>query len=121
VGPCPTACPPPDRSWQRWPRCRQSEYDTAVRVQEERGVTLRRSSDPSVDWVDDAGKTYDAVGNFPSRYFSQQWPNLQTRILDHMAKADFVPVDVSQFTSEQVALVRTFIQNLGPRVFLVGA
>jgi hypothetical protein len=113
----------PDLSLGRDPATgsfRQSEYDTAVRVQEERGVTLRRSHDPSVDWVDEAGNTYDAVGNFPSRYFDQQWRNLQTRILDHMAKADYEPVDVSQFTPEQVALVRTFVQDLGPRVFLVG-
>jgi hypothetical protein len=99
---------------------RQGEYDTAVRVQNETGVQLTRSADEAVDWVDSAGKTYDAVGNFPSRFFDQQWPNLQTKILEHMAKADYVPVDVAQFTPEQVQLVKTFIERLGPRVFLVG-
>ena len=81
---------------------------------------LQRSTNPGVDWVDANGNTYDAVGNFSSKYFNQQWPNLQTRILDHMAKADFVPVDVSGFTSEQIALVKQFTNPLGPSVFTVG-
>ena len=99
---------------------RQSEYDTAMRIQQERSVVLQRSSNPGVDWVDATGNTYDAVGNFSSKYFDQQWPNLRTRILDHMAKADFVPVDVSGFTKQQIAQVQQFIRLLGPSVFLVG-
>ncbi len=98
---------------------RQGEYNTAIRVQQERGVVLQRSPNPSLDWVDDAGKTYDAVGNFNAKFFDQQWPNLQTRILDHM-EADFVPVDVSGFTAEQIAKVQQFIAPLGPSVFIVG-
>ncbi len=73
-----------------------------------------------MDWVDENGSTYDAAGNFSSKYFDQQWPTLQTRILDHIGKADFVPVDVSGFSSEQVAQVQQFIAPLGPSVFLVG-
>jgi hypothetical protein len=81
---------------------RQGEYDTALRIQQERDVVLQRSADPGVDWVDTEGNTYDAVGNFSSKYFDQQWSNLQTRILDHMEKANFVPVDVSGFTEPQI-------------------
>jgi hypothetical protein len=99
---------------------REREMETASRVEKELGVRLERSTDPNVDWVDANGKSYDAVGNFDSRFFESQWPNLQTRILDHLAKADFVPIDVSRFTPAQVELVRQFIQDLGPRVFLVG-
>jgi hypothetical protein len=99
---------------------RQGEYDTAIRIQQERGVALQRSADPTVDWVDADGNTYDAVGNFSSKYFDQQWQNLQTRILDHMTKADFVPVDVSGFTSPQIGQVQQFINPLGPSVFMVG-
>ncbi len=82
---------------------RQGEYETAIRIQQERGVMLQRSADPGVDWVDTEHNTYDAVGNFSSKYFDKEWPNLQTRILDHMAKADFVPVDVAGFTEAQIA------------------
>ena len=72
-----------------------------------------------MDWVDNDGHTYDAVGGFKSRYFDQQWSNLQVRILDHMSKADFVPVDVSGFTESQTEQVSEFIRSLGPRVFMV--
>lgn len=99
---------------------RQAEYETATRVQQERGVVLRRSADPSLDWNDRGGHTYDAVGGFSSNYFDEQWANLQTRILDHRAKADFVPVDVSRFTEEQVAKVELFVEPLWPAVFIVG-
>ncbi|GIH05099.1 hypothetical protein Rhe02_31660 [Rhizocola hellebori] len=104
-------------------RYRAGEADTAVRVEEATGTTLSRSTDPSVDWVDNAtGKTYDAVGNFPQQHFDAQWPNLQTKIIDHLAKADYVPVDVSQWTPDQIAKVQKFITDngLGPRAFLVG-
>lgn len=99
---------------------RQGEYETAIRIQQERGVVLQRSADPGVDWVDAGNNTYDAVGNFSSKYFDRQWPNLQTRIVDRMAKADFVPVDVSGFTEAQIGQVQQFIDPLGPAVFMVG-
>ena len=98
----------------------QSEYETALRIEAERGVKLTRSMDASVDWVDQNGKTYDAVGPFPAQYFDQEWPNLQGQIVRHLGKADYIPVDVSQFTSAQVAEVQQFIAPLDPRVFIVG-
>jgi hypothetical protein len=99
---------------------RKSEMETALRVESELGVTLTRSTNPAVDWVDANGKTYDSVGNFDGRYFDREWPHLQERILDHPAKADRVPIDVSRFTPAQVHLIQQFILDLGPRVFLVG-
>jgi hypothetical protein len=99
---------------------RQNEMETAIRIERQLGVRLRRSTDPAVDWLDGQGRTYDAVGGFDGRFFEQQWPNLQTRIMDHLAKADFVPVDVALFYPAQIAQVREFIKSLGPRVFLVG-
>jgi uncharacterized protein YukE len=101
---------------------RQAEAETAERIEEALGIELKRSTDPKVDWVDDSGKTYDAVGNFDGKHFDRQWPNLQSRIVDHLAKADVVPVDVSKFTPEQIAKVQRYIDDngLGPRAFLVG-
>lgn len=101
---------------------RSAEADTGVRIENERGVHLTRSlqRDSGPDWIGSDGKTYDAVGNFDSRYFDRQWPTLQNRILDHLRKADFVPVDVSKFTGEQVSRIKEFIAALEPRVFLVG-
>ncbi|MFI7336305.1 hypothetical protein ACWEEK_33195, partial [Micromonospora aurantiaca (nom. illeg.)] len=82
----------------------------------------RAPSDSSADWVDEAGRTYDAVGNFPGQYFDRQWPQLQYQIERHLEKADLVPVDVSRFSAQQTAMVEQFIadRGFGPRIFIVG-
>ena len=67
-----------------------------------------------------AGETAGIVPEDDAGRAPQVRSNLQTRILDHMAKADFVPVDVSGFTEAQVSQVQQFIEPLGPSVFIVG-
>jgi hypothetical protein len=102
---------------------RPGEAETAQRVEKALGIELTRSSDPKVDWIDQStGKTYDAVGNFNGKHFDKQWPNLQTKIMDHLEKADMVPIDVSKFTPEQIGKISQFISDKGlaPRAFLVG-
>jgi hypothetical protein len=42
------------------------------------------------------------------------------QITRHLDKADLVPVDVSQFSPDQINRVQAFIAPLSPRVFLVG-
>jgi hypothetical protein len=100
---------------------RPNEYRTAMRIELTKGVVLTRASEQSgADWVDEDGVTYDAVGPVPSKFFEQQWENLQTRITGHLDKAYYVPVDIDGLTPGQVATVKQFIAPLGPRVFLVG-
>lgn len=103
---------------------RVEEEETAVRLEQELGVTLARApAGSSADWIDEAGRTYDSVGNFPAQFFAREWPRLQYQMVRHVNhKADLVPVDVSKFTPAQVALVEQFItdRHLGPRVFIVG-
>lgn len=104
-------------------RFRPGEAETAVRIENELGVRLRRApTDSSADWVDESGRTYDAVGNFPAQFFDRQWPQLQYQIERHLDKADLVPVDVSPFSPGQVARIEQFIvdRQLSPRVFVVG-
>jgi hypothetical protein len=103
-------------------RHRPSEEETAIRLEQELGIGLRRDESGDADWVGSDGCTYDAVGPFEPEYFDRQWPQLQRRILGHIKKADRVPVDVSRFTPEQTQLVQDFIRDnqLSPRVFLVG-
>ena len=48
--------------------------------------------------MDQAGKTYDAVGPFDGKHLQYQWDNFTRQIERHLEKADFVPVNVSQFT-----------------------
>jgi CdiA C-terminal tRNase domain len=79
------------------------------------------STGTAEDWVDQYGRTYDAVGSTLSpEFFDQQWPNLQKEIVDHLDKAQFVPVDVARLTPAQIAEVKDFIVPLSPRVFTVG-
>jgi hypothetical protein len=100
---------------------RPNEAQTAIRIENETGVRLERAPDAwGPDWIGSDGKTYDAVGPLPAEHFDQQWDNFQERIMDHLGKADYVPVDVSQFTPEQTAQVQEFIEPLGSRVFTVG-
>ncbi|NUW33970.1 hypothetical protein HTZ77_21405 [Nonomuraea sp. SMC257] len=99
---------------------RRAEMETALRIESNRGVQLRRSTGTSEDWFDQYGRSYDAVGNFAAQYFEKQWPALQDQIRSHLTKARFVPVDVSQFTAAQIAEVKAFIEPLGPNVFIVG-
>ncbi|MER7459310.1 WXG100 family type VII secretion target [Micromonospora sp. NPDC126480] len=104
-------------------RFRPGEAETAVRIEQELGVRLTRApAESSADWVDATGRTYDAVGNFPSQFFERQWPQLQYQIERHLDKADLVPVDVSKFSAEQTGIIEKFIadRSLGPRVFIVG-
>jgi hypothetical protein len=101
---------------------RPGEAETGLRVEQERGIDLIRNQHPGADWINvETGETYDAVGNFPAQYFDRQWPNLQEEILDHLKwKAKYVPVDVSQFTPAQRALVRAFVDGLkNPLAFIV--
>jgi hypothetical protein len=102
---------------------RPSESETAARIENERGVKLKRAAKGEKhDWVDEAGKTYDSVGNFDAKHFDVQWERLKYQIEHHLDKAEFVPVDVARFTPEQIAKIEAFIteKGLSPRVFVVG-
>jgi RHS repeat-associated protein len=97
----------------------RSEMETALRVESQRGVSLTRSTGTAEDWFDQYGRSYDAIGNFPGEFFDREWENLKDQTVTHLAKAQFVPVDVSQFTPAQTAMVRDFIAQFGSRVFIV--
>lgn len=104
-------------------RYRPGEAATAVRIEFELGVVLTRALPGSpADWTDATGRSYDAVGPFPARYFTQQWKQFRYQMRRHLTKADLVPVDVSQFTPDQISCVKRDIvdNDLGPRIFLVG-
>ncbi|MFD0327171.1 hypothetical protein ACFQZC_00670 [Streptacidiphilus monticola] len=106
-------------------KIRWSEVDTASRIESELGVKLTRAPrDSSADWVDENGKTYDAVGNFPGRHFDAQWDAgaFQRQIVRHLEKAQVVPVDVSRFSPEQIDKVVQYVEELNnPGVVIIGA
>ena len=76
-------------------------------------MTLHRATrEDACDWVEENGRPYDAVGNFPPQYSERRWPARQGRIVDHLEKAGIVPVDVSQSTTSQAQQVRDFVESL---------
>jgi hypothetical protein len=104
---------------------RENEARTAIEIENLRGVRLQRSPEGAgPDWVGSDGKTYDALGPVPSRFFERQWAQLRYRVTQHLAKADYVPIDVSGLSEQQVATVRQYLTDnagqLDGRVFLVG-
>ncbi|MFQ2874435.1 hypothetical protein [Mycobacterium sp. TY814] len=89
-------------------------------MEAERGVQLARSPHEGMDWIDiRTGKAYDAIGNFDGKYLDTD--QFLSKLTNHLDKADYVPVDVSQFSAEQRSDIRRFIDTLGnPNVLIVG-
>lgn len=105
-------------------RFRPAEYETARRLVQELGVELTRApTDSRVDWLDTAGRTYDAMGNFAGEFLRtpRQWAAFVAQLDLHGSKADFVPIDVSAFDAEQIRRIRELIADRDEDTFfLVG-
>ncbi|WP_433300156.1 hypothetical protein ACQP2F_02295 [Actinoplanes sp. CA-030573] len=104
-------------------RYRHNEAETAILIEKTLGVRLTRAPRWSrADWFDEHNVSYDAVGPFAAGRFDQQWRRFSQQIVLHLRKAEVVPVDVSLFTYDQVAIVEHFIadRGLAPRVFTLG-
>ncbi|MCX3063059.1 RICIN domain-containing protein [Streptomyces beihaiensis] len=105
------------------------EMQSAIRVETERGVTLERDPSGDLEWYDQKGRGYDAVGNSPSKYLKV--PQLMNAIKGHLLKTEksgrfvsFVPVDVFTYTAEQISEIKTAVKGLPQadqaRIFYVG-
>ncbi|GAA1928406.1 hypothetical protein GCM10009753_72670 [Streptantibioticus ferralitis] len=105
------------------------EMQTALRVETERGVQLTRDSSGDLEWYDQKGQGYDAVGNSPSQYLDVT--KFMASIRAHILKTDnkgrlvsFIPVDVNTYTVQQINDIKAAIANLSAadqaRIFLVG-
>lgn len=89
------------------------------------GVQLMRWAGPfgkkSPDWFDANGTTYDAYGPFDPRYFKTNWDNGKTKasLKAHAEKADIVPVDITGLDAGQVSLLKDYIKQFEPGMFLI--
>lgn len=78
---------------------RETEMIAAFRLEQMVGHRIMRSDDPSVDWVDDQGTTYDAVGPLQKPEFFN--PNTFVRSIErHLDKSqkptlDYLLVDLT--------------------------
>jgi len=88
------------------------EGAAGVRFEQATGIGLHRSTDVAFDWVDDLGRTYDAVGPAPAQYFD---PISFNRAVDtHIGKKGLntVVVDVTGLRAGQIAAVRQHVASL---------
>lgn len=90
---------------------RPSEAEAAKRLEKTVGP-LKRDPSKTGDWVDQNGKTYDAVGPAPSEHFDPESFNGQ--IDRHLRKQglDVVVVDVEGLSPEQEGQVRKHVGDL---------
>lgn len=94
-------------------RLREVEQGTASRLlQAKPGLKLTESSHIGSEYVDQFGKTYDAVGSpAASKFWNQE--KFLSAIDEHLLKSnDFTVVDLTGFTKEQIEIIRNYIDSL---------
>lgn len=95
-------------------RYRLAEEQAALRLEQQTGRQMRRDPSGTGDWLDAAGRTYDAVGPVPVGRFNL---GSFTRQIDkHLLKQglDHVVVDVAGLSATERAAVMSHIGNLTP-------
>jgi RHS repeat-associated protein len=91
---------------------RAIEAQVATRLESQLGRRLSRDLSGAADWVDDLGRTFDAVGPIPSQHFNLQ--SVTNSIGSHLNKQGLnkVVVDLSGLSSSQASQVSRYISNL---------
>jgi Domain of unknown function (DUF4157) len=105
---------------------RPAEQATAGRVSakpEFNGRTFRGPPppDPGFDWIDDLGRTFDAMGDgTKSKYFNLE--QFKASIDHHLRKGNtFTVIDMTGYSADQVAAVRAYVDALpGANIIRVG-
>ena len=71
-----------------------------------------RPPDPGFDWMDDLGRTFDAMGDgTKSKYFKLD--QFKASIDHHLLKGNtFTVVDMTGYTAEQISAVRAYVDTL---------
>ncbi|MDA8021299.1 MAG: hypothetical protein MPN21_28025 [Thermoanaerobaculia bacterium] len=93
-------------------RLSPAERATGERLQNQLGMTLRESPHVGAEYVDDLGRSYDAVGTPRSSGFLNQ-KEFTESIREHLDKDnDFTVVDVTGFTEGQIRAVGEYIDSL---------
>ena len=96
---------------------RPAEQATAGRVAtkaEFKGRTFHAPPppDPGFDWMDDLGRTYDAMGDgTKSKYFKLD--QFKASIDHHLRKGNtFTVIDMTGYTADQISAVRAYVDTL---------
>src|SRR5438270_7614250 len=96
-------------------RLREAEQATADRLKQVPGLWERdfwTSTDEAADYIDDAGRSFDALGvPKASEYWNE--PQFLDSIRDHLLKSnDFTVIDLTGFTPEQLEAVSRYLATL---------
>jgi hypothetical protein len=93
-------------------RLSPAEQATAARLQAQTGLRLRESPHRGAEYIDDLGRTYDALGDPRASQFWDERRFLNS-IDHHLLKSnDFTVIDLTGFTPSQIAAVRNYVDGL---------
>ncbi|HWO25152.1 MAG TPA: DUF4157 domain-containing protein [Kofleriaceae bacterium] len=94
-----------------------AEQATAGRVAKQSQFKGRKFAappppDPGFDWIDDLGRTFDAMGDgTKAKYF--KFDQFKESIVHHLRKGNtYTVIDMTGYTAEQIAQVRAFVDTL---------
>jgi hypothetical protein len=91
---------------------RHSEAVTATKLERRINRTIDRYKDDAYDWIDDAGRTYDAVGPVPSQFFDEK--SFLGAIRSHLGTPglDYTVIDTLGLTRSQIERIQIFYTTL---------
>ncbi|MBI3463317.1 MAG: hypothetical protein HY000_09695, partial [Planctomycetes bacterium] len=93
-------------------RLTKAEQATAFRLGRKLGIRLKESRHDGAEYIDDLGRSYDALGNPRASEFWNQSQFFKA-IDDHLLKSnDFTVIDMTGFTRKQIAAVRAYVDSL---------
>jgi hypothetical protein len=110
-----TPGPPGTLSINLATRLSASEISTGVRLAEQTGARLVQSEHVGAEFVDAAGKTYDAMGGgkaFEAKNFGDG-SKFMNSIVKHVNKSvDKVAIDLKGASKDQVGAIKGFVKTL---------
>ena len=93
-------------------RLSEAEVDTGERLAAQGGIHLTESAHIGEEFVDQAGKTYDAMGQ-PKAYANWDAGAFTKSIDNHLNKAvDYVAIDLKGASKEQIGTITKYVGGL---------
>jgi hypothetical protein len=94
-------------------KLRSHEIETGRRLEQRLGRKIYESVHEGADFVDEIGKTYDAVGGGKRAARHFKWSEYKRTIARHLRKSvDYVVIDLTGFSESQIQRVREYLLTL---------
>ncbi len=92
-------------------RLSADELATGQRLEAQLGITLKESAHLGADYVDDLGRSYDALGGFDPKFWNEK--SFLRQIDKHLRKSnDFTVIDLTGFSQTAIEAVRRHLSTL---------